>query len=211
MTMTGCATLSREQFTQTDPTPYGAGSAFESAYVYVSDMPTVMVDPSGMRGQRVGCAQPPGGPIGLRPPVTLQASVRLRLAPSRRSLLGVSSFGLGGRTKTRAATIHASDLPPVEPDDIPIPETYEECMGDCIRDNWEADMDLVDVTQFCHVLCSLVSGGPSSRKAAQRTRVVVKRVEPRKSLNDVLRRPVVVVSSRADGQVRQVDVRVVVG
>jgi hypothetical protein len=39
-----------EYFTQTDPMPYGPGSAFESAYVYASNRPTVMVDPSGLRG-----------------------------------------------------------------------------------------------------------------------------------------------------------------
>jgi hypothetical protein len=47
--MTCCATLT-EQFTQTDPMPRGVGSTFESAYVYVSDLPTVMTDPSGLRG-----------------------------------------------------------------------------------------------------------------------------------------------------------------
>jgi RHS repeat-associated protein len=39
----------RGAFTQTDPTPYGAGSAYESSYVYAGDMPTVMVDVSGLR------------------------------------------------------------------------------------------------------------------------------------------------------------------
>jgi RHS repeat-associated protein len=37
------------RFTQTDPMPLGAGSAFESVYVYGGDMPTVMVDPGGKR------------------------------------------------------------------------------------------------------------------------------------------------------------------
>ena len=38
------------QFTQTDPTPLGAGSIYEAAYVYAGDMPTVMTDPGGKRG-----------------------------------------------------------------------------------------------------------------------------------------------------------------
>ena len=37
------------RFTQTDPMPMGAGSAFESAYLYGSDNPVVVVDPSGFR------------------------------------------------------------------------------------------------------------------------------------------------------------------
>jgi RHS repeat-associated protein len=36
-------------FTQTDPMPYGPGTAFESAYVYAGNRPQVMVDPGGMR------------------------------------------------------------------------------------------------------------------------------------------------------------------
>jgi hypothetical protein len=37
------------RFTQTDPMPYGAGSAFEGSYVYAGARPTVMTDPGGMR------------------------------------------------------------------------------------------------------------------------------------------------------------------
>jgi hypothetical protein len=36
-------------FTQTDPMPEGAGSAFESSYVYAGNNPVVYVDPSGLR------------------------------------------------------------------------------------------------------------------------------------------------------------------
>jgi RHS repeat-associated protein len=41
----------RGAFTQTDPMPYGAGTAFESAYVYAGDRPTLMTDPSGLRSK----------------------------------------------------------------------------------------------------------------------------------------------------------------
>jgi RHS repeat-associated protein len=40
---------SRGSFTQTDPMPLGAGSAFEGSYVYAGARPTVMSDPNGMR------------------------------------------------------------------------------------------------------------------------------------------------------------------
>jgi RHS repeat-associated protein len=39
----------RGAFTQTDPMPYGAGTAYESSYVYGGARPTVMTDPGGMR------------------------------------------------------------------------------------------------------------------------------------------------------------------
>jgi hypothetical protein len=42
-------------FTQTDPMPYGAGTAYESAYVYGLNNPLMYVDPSGLRGQLAGC------------------------------------------------------------------------------------------------------------------------------------------------------------
>jgi hypothetical protein len=54
-------------FTQTDPMPRGAGSVYEAPYVYVSDMPTVMTDPSGLRGSYhtsaadVEASNPPAG------------------------------------------------------------------------------------------------------------------------------------------------------
>jgi hypothetical protein len=38
-----------ERFTQTDPMPMGAGSPFESSYVYAGARPTVMTDPGGER------------------------------------------------------------------------------------------------------------------------------------------------------------------
>jgi hypothetical protein len=44
------------QFTQTDPAPLGAGSVFESSYVYGLNSPLVYTDPSGLRGQLAGCA-----------------------------------------------------------------------------------------------------------------------------------------------------------
>jgi hypothetical protein len=47
--MTACATLCRGQFTQTDPMPYGPGTAFESSYVYGRNSPLVFTDPSGRR------------------------------------------------------------------------------------------------------------------------------------------------------------------
>ena len=37
------------QFTQTDPLPMGAGSAYESSYVYGGDNPNMYSDPSGLR------------------------------------------------------------------------------------------------------------------------------------------------------------------
>jgi hypothetical protein len=56
--MTVTATLSREQFTQTDPQPLGAGSPFESAYVYAGNDPTVYTDPSGLRKVQKPCKAP---------------------------------------------------------------------------------------------------------------------------------------------------------
>jgi RHS repeat-associated protein len=38
------------RFTQTDPMPYGPGSAFEGSYVYTGNNPGRFVDPSGQRG-----------------------------------------------------------------------------------------------------------------------------------------------------------------
>jgi RHS repeat-associated protein len=57
-------------FTQVDPMPYGAGSAYESAYVYAGARPTVMVDPSGLRG-RVAL-QSGGGSNPVSPQPTVQ-------------------------------------------------------------------------------------------------------------------------------------------
>jgi RHS repeat-associated protein len=56
-------------FTQTDPMPYGAGSAFEGAHVYGGARPTVMTDLGGKRfgpglGQQVGRGQ---SLVGLNP------------------------------------------------------------------------------------------------------------------------------------------------
>jgi hypothetical protein len=42
-------TLRATVFTQTDPTPNGAGHPFESAYAYAGNNPAVYVDPSGLR------------------------------------------------------------------------------------------------------------------------------------------------------------------
>ena len=53
-------TLLENQFTQTDPMPYGPGTAFESSYVYGYNNPLMYVDPSGERGQLQGCARFPG-------------------------------------------------------------------------------------------------------------------------------------------------------
>jgi hypothetical protein len=40
----------QRHFTQTDPMPMGAGSSYESTYVYGRNNPNVYVDPSGLRG-----------------------------------------------------------------------------------------------------------------------------------------------------------------
>lgn len=42
-------TCSFEQLTQTDPTPRGAGSAYEGSYVYGRNSPMRYTDPSGLR------------------------------------------------------------------------------------------------------------------------------------------------------------------
>ncbi len=42
------------RFTQTDPLPYGAGSAYESSFVYAYDNPLKFVDPNGKRGMLAG-------------------------------------------------------------------------------------------------------------------------------------------------------------
>ena len=42
-------TLRATVFTQTDPMPMGAGSAYESSYVYAGDNPNIYSDPSGLR------------------------------------------------------------------------------------------------------------------------------------------------------------------
>jgi RHS repeat-associated protein len=44
----------RGSFTQTDPMPYGAGTAYESSYVYGRNNPLLMNDPTGLRAQRGG-------------------------------------------------------------------------------------------------------------------------------------------------------------
>ena len=49
-------------FTQTDPRPRGAGSNFESPYVYGYDNPVTFVDPSG---ERASSANPVKNPIEL--------------------------------------------------------------------------------------------------------------------------------------------------
>jgi RHS repeat-associated protein len=57
----------RGAFTQTDPLNCGAGCAAESAYAYVGNRPTVMVDPSGERGVGVGLGGErlvPENPVG---------------------------------------------------------------------------------------------------------------------------------------------------
>jgi hypothetical protein len=46
----------QQQFTQTDPMPLGAGSAFESPYAYGLNNPLIDTDPPGLRGQLAGCA-----------------------------------------------------------------------------------------------------------------------------------------------------------
>jgi hypothetical protein len=49
----------RGAFTQTDRVPMGAGSSFESAYVYGRNSPLVFVDPAGLRGIAVdSCSIP---------------------------------------------------------------------------------------------------------------------------------------------------------
>ena len=57
------------QFTQTDPAPLGAGHPFESAYAYGLNNPLVYTDPSGLRGQYVGCNWNNRGPIANADPV----------------------------------------------------------------------------------------------------------------------------------------------
>jgi hypothetical protein len=44
-----------EQFTQTDPMPYGSGHAYEASYVYGRNNPLMYTDPSGLRGGLPGC------------------------------------------------------------------------------------------------------------------------------------------------------------
>lgn len=56
--MTATATLSRDRFTQTDPMPMGAGTAFESSYAYVGSNPLVYVDPSGLCRQTTSTSNP---------------------------------------------------------------------------------------------------------------------------------------------------------
>jgi hypothetical protein len=46
--MTRCAIL-RNDFTQTDPMPMGAGSSFEASYAYAKNSPARFVDPTGRR------------------------------------------------------------------------------------------------------------------------------------------------------------------
>ena len=68
-------TLVAEQFTQTDPAPLGAGSVFESSYVYGSNRPTVMVDPSGLRGSAAGR---PANPVARVDPTQVPDELALR-------------------------------------------------------------------------------------------------------------------------------------
>ena len=62
-------------FTQTDPMPLGAGSVFESSYVYGSNRPTVMVDPSGLRGSAAGR---PANPVARVDPTQVPDELALR-------------------------------------------------------------------------------------------------------------------------------------
>jgi hypothetical protein len=80
--------LTAEQFTQTDPAPLGAGSAYESAYVYGLNNPLVYTDPSGLRGQ---AAQGSSNPID-------SGSSRLRVGSS-------SSGGVSGYRRPRPGPV----------------------------------------------------------------------------------------------------------
>jgi hypothetical protein len=67
MTLGTCASA---QFTQTDPLPLGAGSVYESAYVYGLNNPLGYTDPSGLRGGLPGCPYS-ANPIASNQPRTL--------------------------------------------------------------------------------------------------------------------------------------------
>ena len=54
-------------FTQTDPAPLGAGSAFESSYVYGLNSPLVYTDPSGLRAS-AGTGRSGANPIASANP-----------------------------------------------------------------------------------------------------------------------------------------------
>ena len=100
--MTRCGTLSRGDFTQTDPLPMGAGSAFESAYAYGRNNPVRYVDPTGLRA-RVGAGNPI---VGVEPAFTgvgaaVKAGDQSRLgrtiaAIERRTSLDLSDFVASG-------------------------------------------------------------------------------------------------------------------
>ncbi len=72
--MTHCATLSHEQFTQTDPMPLGAGTAFENSYAYGRNnfapgnrqRPELLDSVSSMSCRRVVCEAAFGGRVAKR-------------------------------------------------------------------------------------------------------------------------------------------------
>lgn len=84
--MTCFATL-HERFTQTDPTPYGAGSPAESAYAYVGNNPAVYTDLSGMRRELSLALSTKKGPKAPNPSCD-QCDLRISSAPSFDSDLG---------------------------------------------------------------------------------------------------------------------------
>jgi RHS repeat-associated protein len=59
------------RFTQTDPTPYGAGSSFESSYVYGRNNPGVYSDPSGLRAEKT-CGSVHNGEVKDKVPSLLK-------------------------------------------------------------------------------------------------------------------------------------------
>jgi RHS repeat-associated protein len=90
----------RGAFTQTDPMPMGAGSSFESSYVYSGARPTVMVDPSGMRflgANQAGGSSANKRKRGLVSSADLDSLLPTRYAPFNGRGLAVDARSCGGQ------------------------------------------------------------------------------------------------------------------
>jgi hypothetical protein len=72
-------------FTQTDPMPYGAGTAYEGPYVYAGARPTVMTDPGGERfGLAAGFGLIPEAFASKTPGKTPPPTTRVRIVGNKR-------------------------------------------------------------------------------------------------------------------------------
>jgi Alpha/beta hydrolase len=95
-------------FTQTDPMPYGPGTAFESSYVYGRNSPLVFVDPTGLRAASLNnflkqCAANRGA-------AAPNAALRAAVAGRGSCLYGATTQGAGGAIEISANASSATSI-----------------------------------------------------------------------------------------------------